>query len=102
MNDDTNMINAIKEYIYNIDEPECWWPKSEFNRVSYKKWAANEVLIFVLSHTDWTPTRSVEEFKYAMAKYMYKPTYQQDVTEIFSIAYETADDISDILTAMLY
>lgn len=102
MNDDLNMINAIKAYVYDIGEPEYGWPKSEFNRVSYTKWAANEVLIFVLAHTDWTPIRSVEEFKYLMAKFMYKPTHRTEVTEIFRTAYDVADDISDILTAMVY
>lgn len=101
MSDDERQIRAIIEYIEDIGEPEAKWPKKEFEMVSYSRWAANTILASILSHPDWTPIRAVEEFKYLMSKYLYKPTNYLEVELIFQSAYDTATDISDILMAMI-
>lgn len=100
--DETRMINAIREYIADLGEPEPGWPAKEFNRVSYSSWAATEILAMVLAHADWTPMRAVEEFKTMVAPYGWRNTYNTDANEIFRTAYQVACDISDILYAMNY
>ena len=90
--DETNMIHAIQEYIFNIGEPES----------IYSRWAADEILRFVLSHLEWTPMRSVEEYKCLVGKRAAIKTNHEDADYIFEVAYSVACDISDILYAMSY
>lgn len=100
--DETKMIHAIEEYLFDLGEPEPGWPTKEFERVAYSRWAADEILRFVLSHLDWTPMKSVEVFKCQVGKYAQVKTNHEDADYIFEIAYHVASDISDILYAMNY
>lgn len=102
MENDERQIRAIVDYIHNLPEPESRWPEKEFVKASYTLWAANEILVAVLNNTEWTPMRSVEEFKCLVGKYAQKVTPYDDRGMIFNIAYDVATDISDILYGMIY
>lgn len=98
---DKRQIRVIIEYLNNFPDPQITWPKKEFERVSTSRWATNEILVFVLSHTDWTVMKSVECFKKKVSRYARRMIRYEEVSEIFDTAYEVACDISDILNAMM-
>ncbi len=103
MTPDERQINAIVEYMNGVPIPTSNYPSGVFEDCAYTKWAAEEILIFVLSHTDWTVMKSVEVFKKRMAKYSRLSScdnYKCNIAHIFDIAWRTAIDISDIIYAM--
>ena len=102
MPDDRTFINVIIEYRENVAEPMPSWPRRDFAKASYTRWAADQIIACILNHTDWPVMRCIEDFKYRVSKYMLKSSnYNEEANEIFRVAYETASDISDILYAML-
>ena len=100
MTDDERMIQAIREYWFDLGDPMSSWPKDEFERVAYSKWAVDEILTLFFDNVDWTPLRATEEFKYIMGTYMCRSTNFTEINHIFEIAYRAASDISDILMGM--
>lgn len=94
------MIQAIKEYWFDLDTYTNEWPNSEFQKMSYSRWAVDEILTLIRDHPQWSPVRAVEEFRKTVTEYYNIPTHHDDVRKIFNIAMSTASDISDILTAM--
>ena len=100
MTNDEHMIRVLIEYIEDIGEPNSNWPTHDFEKVSYSRWAAEQILATILAHPEWTPMRSVEEFKNLVGKFASKPTHKTDATFIFRTAYDVATDVSDIFYAM--
>ena len=100
MASDERMINIIVEYMEGVPIPTASWPESQFREASYSRSAADEILKFVLAHQEWSVVRSVEEFRGMVTKFMEKPTYHDDATYVFNVAYRISLDISDILMAM--
>lgn len=100
MASDRTIINMIVEYRESLGEPTSSWPEMEFDKVAYSRWAADEIIINILAHTDWTAMRSVEDFRGRVEKYMCIVTNYSEANFIFDIAYEVACDIIDILNAM--
>lgn len=101
MTDDERQIRTIVDYIEEyLPEPGPGWPKKEFERASYSRYAANRILQLLYEHPEWSAMRAVEEFRYTMSKYMYKPTNYPEIHGIFQAAYDVATDLSDILMAM--
>lgn len=103
LSNDQSEIRAIREYIFNLQEPSRLWPKGDFMVASIELWAANDILIYVLSHNDWTVMRSVETYANVM-QYAYKNCKDKcnASAQIISISYKVAQDITDILYAMNY
>lgn len=97
---DRTAINMIVEYRENLGEFISSWPEIEFDRVAYSRWAADEIIMHILSHTDWTPMKAVLDFKGIVEQYMCIPTNFSEANFIFDIAYDVACDIVDILVAM--
>jgi hypothetical protein len=95
------MINVIREYIACQNDPLPRWPEMEFDKTSYSRWAATEVLVHVLSHPEWTVIRSVEDINDRFLKYACDTFHISEANFIFEIAHETASNILDILYAMV-
>lgn len=100
MTDNERMFQAIREYWYDLGEPLSSWPKSEFERVGYSRWAIAEIINLFYDNTDWSLLRAAEEFRIIMGKYRCITTNFQEMNYIFDIAYGAATDISDILAGM--
>ena len=104
MTEEERQVQAITEYYHTFGDPAEYWPKLEFERVAYSRWAIDEMLIMIYSHLDWTPMRAVEEFKNLMRDFA-NMTFEKDfghgdMNQIFETAYDVACDVSDILAAM--
>ena len=103
MTPDERQINAIIEYMENVPIPTSNYPNGAFEDSSYTRWAAEEILIYVLAHHDWSVMKSVENFKKLMNRYSemsMNTHYGCEIAPIFDIAKRTARDISDIIYAM--
>ena len=94
-------ICAIQEYRYDINHPSSNWPPYYFAQASYSRWAAEEIIVYILSHVNLTPLEAVEEFRNLMDDYATRDRYDKQNSYIFSVAYDIATDIYDILLAMV-
>ena len=101
MNDDRYLINIIIEFRENVPEPTSAWPRKDFVKASYTRWAADRIIQEIMEHTNWPVMRCVENFKYKVGKYSLYSVQHEEVNEIFRVAYDAACDISDILYAMM-
>lgn len=91
-------ISTIQDYMLDLKEPKCNWKASRFSQLSYSRWAANEVLIYVTKRKNISPIIAVEEFIAKVDKYSCmnaKHSYP------FSIAHDIATDILDIFLASI-
>ena len=87
-------VLLIQNYISKLHDPDRELKKSCFKQLSYSKWAANEVLNFVKNRPRTPPVFSVETFASMMDEYA---CMNQGTSYIFSIAYDIAMDILDML-----
>lgn len=87
----------IQEYVDQwLFEPNYGWPKIEFIRRSYFRWAANEILNRIKTETKGrTVADIIEEFWCEMDSYS-EVNYDRDLAFIFETAKETAEDISSL------
>ena len=95
------MIAAILEYKENLNQPVTAYPQVQFTQSSYSHWAVDEILMYIFVHLNLTPVQAVERFR---SKMNYYSTMQDKVDSeancIFSIAYDVATNILDVLIAM--
>ena len=102
MSDDERQIRTIIDYVEEyLPEPQATWPKVEFLRMSYSRWAANYIIKLLYNNPTHTPIRVIEDFKYQMNKYIQKSTNHPEANVPFQYAYEVACDLEDILMAMM-
>lgn len=88
---------VVMDYIADLKDPTLCMRKDMFNQRSYSIWAAEEVLRAIQKNKDIQPIEVVENFIAKMDQYsLQKPS----TSYIFSIAYDIAVDIGDILMAM--
>lgn len=83
------IITYIEECLF---EPKASWCKHEFEKRSYSRWAANEILEGVMDHPMSPADIIIEEFILKMSLYSCVAE-DSKVSFIFSIARDTAEDI---------
>lgn len=94
------VISVIEEYMFDLFEPGRNWPKYEFRKRSYGRWAAEEILKSVQLHRDISPIQVVEEFVRRTDNFSGIEHDERNDSFIFSVAHDVATDILDILRAM--
>jgi hypothetical protein len=87
----------VKDYIADLKDPALCMRKDIFNQRSYSIWAAEEVLRAIQKNKDIQPIEVIENFIAKMDQYS---LHKSNTSYIFSIAYDIAVDIADILLAM--
>lgn len=97
---DSRVIAVIEEYMFDLFEPGKNWPKYEFRKRSYGRWVAEEILKSIQSHPDISPIQTVEEFVLLTNEFSGIEHDERNDSFIFSVAYDVAKDILDILRAM--
>ena len=100
---DERQIRAIIEYMEMIPVPESNFPPKYFDDCAYRRWAAEEILIYILAHNNWTVMKSVENFRKKMKRYLDKAMtrhFGYEIAPIFEAAISTAEDISDLIYSM--
>ena len=87
-------IKVIESYIYDLKEPRMNLTRTRNSQRIYSRWAAEEVLGYVIYRKDIPPTQAVEEFMHKMDSYA---SLNSKNSYIFSVAYDIAADILDLL-----
>ena len=102
MSDDERQVRVIIDYVSEyLPDPQPAWPKKEFERIAYSRWAANRIIKMLYDNPVSTPIRIIEEFKYQMGNYIQKSTNYPEANVHCEYAYEVACDLEEILMAML-
>jgi len=94
------VIFVIQEYMYDLFEPGRNWPKYEFSKRSYARWAALEILRCIQSKPSLSPIKIVDEFARKTDEWAKMDHYDRNDGLIFYVAHDVATDILDILRAM--
>lgn len=97
---DNRVISVIEEYMFDLFEPGRNWPKYEFRKRSYGRWAAEEILKSIHHRQDISPMQVVEEFFRRTEEFSGIEHDERNDSFIFSVAHDVATDILDILRAM--
>lgn len=92
------VIRGIEYYIHRFcPRPAPVWPKKYFLYRSYVRWAADEAIDYVLVHKYISPMIALEEFLKKLDNFSCSGK-DVDVRYIFSIAYDTVQDIIDFIS----
>lgn len=97
---DERVIFVIQEYMYDLFEPGRNWPKYEFCKRSYARWAASEILKCIQKNQNIPPIKVVEDFEHKTDEYSGVDHDDRNDSFIFYVAHDVATDILDILRAM--
>lgn len=88
-------IFKIQNYLNNdLFEPSLNWPKDEFRKRCYSRWAVNEIITRIMDRPLDPPDQIIELFLIEMIIYS---TRENDSDEIFSIASNTAEELLGLL-----
>jgi hypothetical protein len=88
-------IFKIQNYLNNdLFEPSLNWPKDEFKKRCYSRWAVNEIITRIMDRPLDPPDQIIELFLIEMIIYS---TRENDSDEIFSIASNTAEELLGLL-----
>ena len=97
---DSRVISVIEDYMFDLFEPGRNWPKYEFNKRSYERWAAKEILKRIQQHPEIPAINLVEEYVLMTDEFSGIEHDERNDSFIFSVAHDVATDILDILRAM--
>ena len=97
---DERAISVIEDYMFDLFEPGRNWPKYEFNKRSYERWAAKEILKRIQQHPEIPAINLVEEYVLMTDEFSGIEHDERNDSFIFSVAHDVATDILDILRAM--
>ena len=97
---DERAIFAIEEYMYDLFEPGRNWPKYEFQKRSYTRWAAAEILRCIQKQPNRPSMEVVKDFVRKTDEYSGIDHDDRNDSFIFYVAHDVATDILDILRAM--
>ena len=91
-------IRITKEYIWDLPEPECTWPKRQFDQKRFAIWSANELLKRLSKPSKKDVWDLIEEVVYEMDYY----SVENDLYSfMFSVAHDTVLDIYDRILAAI-
>ena len=98
---DNRVTSAIEDYIYDLTDPQRNWPEYYFRQVSFSRFAAGEILKLVKEASTFQESiDAVADFSIKMKSFAIMDHDNKNDAQIFSLAYEVATDILDILNAM--
>ena len=96
------MSDYVVRCVYSFSEeqwvePSKTWPRYWFDKNSYSRWAASEILDLLRRRGESTPSEVVSDFANRMDDYS---CYNETSRYIFSIAHEAATDILDVVRSL--
>ena len=93
MNDEavTKILRYLEEYLF---EPMKDWPKEEFERRSYERWAAYEIMESLMDHPFTTADMVIDEFIFKMISFFLLAKEQK---QQFIFAIDVAETIRSLL-----
>lgn len=98
---DNRVVSAIEDYIFDFTDPQRNWSKNYFKKVSFSRCAGREILKLAKGTASLHESiDAVAGFAIKMKKFASLSHSDHSDAQIFSVAYEVATDILDILNAM--
>lgn len=98
---DNRIVSAIEDYIFDLTDPQRNWPTYYFKQVSFSRCAGREILKLVKKTSSFQESIDmVADFSIKMKDFASLDHDDKSDAQIFSVAYEVATDILDILNAM--
>lgn len=89
-------IAKIENYMDEcLSDLDINWPIEDFQQRSYARWAAIEILNALMDHPFEPVTDVIEEFQVKMEAFACLAK-DMDVSVMFSVAYDTAEDIGSL------
>jgi hypothetical protein len=96
------VIRGIRSYIRRyFPKPAPIWPKREFFCRAYERWTADELIEYIVNHVDYSPIYAMKECLKKFDDFACAGSKDIDHRYIFSIAYDTAQDIIDYVSYLL-
>ena len=84
-------IETIIDYMEEtLIEPRANWPRWIFQRRTYERWAAEELLILIADHPEMDPMNIMMAFISKMEMYR---DFEGKASKMFKIAAEVGEDI---------
>ena len=93
----TREVSAIMEFMDDLDEPQIGWPKWAFDKASYSRWAASEILELLENNPSVPAEILINQFIKKMDRFL---EINPRTHNIFYIALTFANDVADVLRAM--
>ena len=87
-------VKILENYIIDLPEPGLKGKGYVFLQESYTRWAAEELLKDILENESVDPVIVVESFRKKVDRYS---TMNTNTSYMFSVAYDVATNILDIL-----
>ena len=88
----------FSDYIYDYNFPSySIKTKNRFERISYAKWAVEELLSYIMRHDPTDPVATIKGFIAEMTRFSKR---NARTAKAFSVARYIAEDILDIFLAM--
>lgn len=98
---DNRVVSAIEDYIFDLTDPQRNWPEHYFRQASFSRCAGGEILRLVKRTSSLQESIDmVADFSVKMKDFASLDHADKKDAQIFSVAYEVATDILDILNAM--
>ena len=93
MNDEavTTIFRYLEEYLF---EPMKNWPKEEFEKRSYERWAAYEIVESLIDHPFATADMVIDEF---ILKMIFFAHLAKEKKQQFMFAIDVAETIQSLL-----
>ena len=96
--DNDYILSVIQEYAdEHLKEPGFGMSRDWFKRVSYSRWAADEIIKNIRESRHIPPILVVKDFIRKMDNFSSR---NRKTRIIFSVAHDMAEDILDVLIAM--
>lgn len=94
-----SILNSLREGCYNSPTIYHARKKVEFKCQSYQHAAIEEIKLYLLEHKNQDPLSAIEDFRYQVDCFACE-AQDGDTNFMFSIYYDVATDILDILLGM--
>lgn len=93
--DDYDVLLLLEDYKMDITLPS-YRDKKRFEERSLKRWAVDELKVYILAHVKLTPDKACEAFISRMKVYMKLHTSKK---KLLTTVLNVAEDIFDVLRA---
>ena len=94
-----SVIDELRDEWYKPPMRYYHRKRADFEYQSYKRSAMDEIKFYLMEHENEDPVSAVEEFRYMMNRFACE-TKNGGVNFMFSIYYDVATDILDVLLGM--
>ena len=94
-----SVINELRDEWYKPPSGYYRRKRAEFEQQSYARSAMNEICFYLMEHENENPITAVENFRHMVDCFACE-TKNEDSNFMFSVYYDVASDVLDVLLGM--